>query len=120
MATLARSVVESMGFLSLSENVLISDRASFYNRSKISLGSNVRIVDFCTLSAGDGGIGIGSYVHIAMYSGLMGNVLIILEDFSGLSSRVSIYSSNDGYSGRFMTNPADPQKYTTFLKPLLL
>jgi acetyltransferase-like isoleucine patch superfamily enzyme len=35
-----------------------------------------------------------------------------MEDFSGLSSRVSIYSSNDDYSGNFLTNPTVPSEYT--------
>ena len=109
---LIRQEIENMEFASVGENVLISDRASFYNCGKISLGDNVRIDDFCILSAGKGGITIGSYVHIAAYSSLMGNALIKLEDFSGLSSRVSIYSSNDDYSGEYMTNPTVPTKYT--------
>lgn len=109
---LDRATVECMGFASVGENVFISGLASFYNCANISLGNNVRIDDFCVISAGEGGITIGSYVHIAVYSSLMGNALIKLEDYSGLSSRVSIYSSNDDYSGKYMTNPTVPQKYT--------
>lgn len=112
MATLDRETLEGMGFASVGENVVISDRASFYNCAKISLGNNVRIDDFCVLSAGEGGITIGSYVHVAVYSSLIGNALIKLEDFSGVSSRVSIFSSNDDYSGKYMTNPTVPSMYT--------
>ena len=72
MGMLTREHVEQMGFASIGENVLISDRASFYNPSKISLGSNVRIDDFCVFSAGLGGISIGNYIHIAVYSLLIG------------------------------------------------
>lgn len=35
-----------------------------------------------------------------------------MEDFSGLSSRVAVYSSSDDYSGRFMTNPTVPAEFT--------
>ena len=35
-----------------------------------------------------------------------------MADFSGLSSRVSIYSSSDDYSGATMTNPMVPREYT--------
>ncbi|MCE9680634.1 acyltransferase, partial [Shewanella sp. AS1] len=62
MAQLAREVIDSMGFATVGENVLISDRASFYNCPGISLGSNVRIDDFCVVSAGAGGIYIGNHV----------------------------------------------------------
>lgn len=115
MARLSRSDIESMGFASLGENVLISDRASFYNCSQISLGNNVRIDDFCVLSAGVGGIEIGNFVHIAVYSSLIGAGKITLSDFCNISSRVSIYSSSDDYSGAAMTNPMIPDTYTNVL-----
>jgi galactoside O-acetyltransferase len=34
-----------------------------------------------------------------------------MDDFSGLSSRVSIYSSSDDYSGKSLTNPTVADKY---------
>lgn len=112
MAMLSRQAVEQMGFASVGENVQISDRASFYGVSRISIGSNVRIDDFCVLAAGVGGIELGKYVHIAVGSSLIGARKITLSDFSGLSSRISIYSSSDDYSGATMTNPTVPSEYT--------
>jgi galactoside O-acetyltransferase len=104
--------LKKMGFKSIGKNVLISKKTSFYGASRISIGSNVRIDDFCVLSTGQGGIEIGNYVHIAVFSSLQGNAKITLEDFSGLSSRVSVYSSTDDYLGYFMTNPTLPEEYT--------
>lgn len=112
MAMLPHTVIESMGFASVGGNVQISDRASFYGASRIKIGHDVRIDDFCVLSAGDGGIEISNYVHIAVYSSLIGAGKISLSDFSGLSSRVSIYSSNDDYSGATLTNPMVPAEFT--------
>jgi dTDP-4-amino-4,6-dideoxy-D-glucose acyltransferase len=112
MAKLELSVIESMGFASVGKNVVISDKVSFYNCANISIGNNVRIDDFCVLSAGEGGIVIGNNVHIAVYSSLIGAGKITLADFSGLASRVSIYSSNDDYSGATMTNPTVPSEYS--------
>lgn len=112
MGTLSREIIENMGFASLGENVQISDRASFYNISKISLGNNVRIDDFCVISAGKGGISIGNNIHIAVFALMMGAGKITLSDFCNISSRVSIYSSNDDYSGSAMTNPTLPSQYT--------
>lgn len=112
MAMLSREAIEQMGFAGLGENVQISDKASFYGIGRISLGSNVRIDDFCVLAAGVGGIEIGSYVHIAVGSSLIGAGQITLSDFSNLSSRVAIYSSSDDYSGVTMTNPTVPSEYT--------
>jgi len=112
MAMLSREAIEALGFASVGENVQISDRASFYGANRIVLGSNIRIDDFCVLSAGAGGISIGDYVHIAIYSSLIGAGKISLSDFCNISSRVAIYSSNDDYSGAAMTNPTVPSQYT--------
>lgn len=112
MAMLSRETIEQMGFASVGNNALISDRASFYGLDRIALGSNVRIDDFCILSAGLGGIFIGDYVHIAVYSSLIGAGRITLSDFCNISSRVSIYASNDDYSGLTMSNPTVPSQYT--------
>lgn len=112
MTMLSRDAIEKMGFASVGENVQISDRASFYGTARIALGDNVRIDDFCVFSAGASGISIGSYVHVAVYSSLIGAGKITLSDFCNISSRVSIYSSNDDYSGATMTNPTVPSEYT--------
>lgn len=112
MAILNRFELEQMGFSSVGQNVLISDRASFYNCPNIVLGNNVRIDDFCVFSAGVGGITIGNYVHVAVYTALIGKAKITLSDYCNISSRVSIYSSSDDYSGATMTNPMVPARYT--------
>ena len=115
MALLERSVLEGMGFASLGSNLHISDRATFYGCANIALGSNVRIDDFCVLSAGSGGIDIGNHIHIAVFACLIGKGRITLADFSNISSRVSIYSSSDDFSGATMTNPTVPDRYKSVL-----
>lgn len=110
MAYLTQDQLQTMGFASLGNQVRISDKASFYNCARISLGDNVRIDDFCVVSAGAGGIEIGSYVHVAVYTSLIGAGKIVIADYANLSSRVSIYSSNDDYTGQTMTNPTVPDQ----------
>jgi acetyltransferase-like isoleucine patch superfamily enzyme len=112
MAMLSREAINLIGFASVGDYVQISDRASFYGVSRIALGNNVRIDDFCVLAAGLGGILIGNYVHIAVGSSLIGAGKITMSDFSGLSSHISIYSSSDDYTGATMTNPTVPEEYT--------
>lgn len=111
MAFLSRKALQKIGFASVGNDVYISDRASFYGVDRISIGNNVRIDDFCVLSAGAGGIEIGNYVHVAVATLLIGSGKILLRDFCNLSSRVSIYSSSDDYSGETMTNPMVPQEF---------
>lgn len=112
MATLDLGRLEAMGFASIGKNVLISDRASFHGCQNIKIGNNVRIDDFCVLSAGEGGIEIGNHIHVAIFTSLIGRGRITLSDFCNLSARVSIYSSSDDYSGATMTNPMVPSQFT--------
>jgi galactoside O-acetyltransferase len=101
--------LQELGLKSFGSNVYISRKASIYGADKIALGNHVRIDDFCILS---GNIRIGDYVHIAAYSALYGGTEgIIIEDYANLSSRVSVYSVSDDYSGVSMTNPMVPDKY---------
>jgi galactoside O-acetyltransferase len=111
MGFLSASQLLEIGFLSCGKNVLISDKASFYGASGIVIGDSVRIDDFCILSAGTGGIKVGNFVHIACYSSIIGRERISLGDFANVSSRVSIYSSSDDYSGMYLTNPMIPEEF---------
>lgn len=102
--------LKELGLKKFGENVLISRKCSIYGASNITIGSNVRIDDFCILS---GKIEIGDYVHIAagvfLFAGQYG---IVFKDFSGISSRSAIYATNDDYSGKYLTNPTVPSEYT--------
>ena len=111
MGVYSEQELSELGFASVGCNVRVSRLASFYGVSRITLGDHVRIDDFCVLSAGVGGIVIGRNVHIAVYSSLIGAQLIQIDDFANISSRVSIYSSSDDYSGQTMTNPTIDEQY---------
>jgi acetyltransferase-like isoleucine patch superfamily enzyme len=108
----AQEELDDLGFASLGRNVLLSRKASFYGRSRISIGSHSRIDDFCVLSAGDGGIAIGRHVHIGVMSTLIGRGRIELGDFCTVSGRVSIYSSTDDWSGASLMSPTVPTEFT--------
>lgn len=106
---ITRDELLQLGIKRLGNNVFISRKASLYGCSEMSFGSNVRIDDFCILS---GHIELGSFIHIAAYSALYGGSEgIFLADYSNISSRVSIYSISDDYSGNSMSNPMIPNKY---------
>ncbi len=104
--------LQTLGFKHIGKNVHLSTKASIYGIENIEIGNNVRIDDFCVISAGTGGIRLGNNIHIGVYSSLIGAGRIELNDFANISSKVAIYSSNDDYTGEFMTNPTVPAKYT--------
>ena len=99
----------TLGIKSFGRNVLISRKASIFNPELLNIGSNVRIDDFVILS---GNISIGSFVHIAPFSALFGKQKIEINNFAGISSRVSIYTESDDFVlGISLTNPTIPDKY---------
>lgn len=116
---LSREEIINLGFKSVGDNVLISRYARIYGASNMVLGNNVRIDDFTVIS---GKINIGNYVHIAAFGGFFaGNAEIIIGDYSGFSSRVTIYATSDDYSGKTMSNPMIPDKYKNVTnKPIII
>jgi len=112
MSFYSRDELGAIGFASFGEHVLVSRKASIYNAARISIGSHVRIDDFCVLSAGAGGFEFGNFIHLAVFSCLIGAGRISVGDYANFSSRVSIYSSNDDYSGAHLTNPMVPAELT--------
>lgn len=106
----------AIGFRSIGSDVRISRRASLYSPEKISLGNHVRIDDYCVISAGDGGVTFGSYIHLGVYTSIIGGGEVTLDDFANISSRVSIFSSNDDYSGLVMTGPMVPSEFTGIIR----
>lgn len=111
--------LKEFGFKQCGENVLISRKTSIYGAGNISIGDHARIDDFCFLS---GHITIGKHVHISAYTSLIaGDAGIILEDYTGVSSRSVIYAVTDDYSGAAMSNPTIPETYKKLYKgPVIL
>ena len=110
MSWLTNKELLEMGFGSLGRNLLLSSKGSYYNTKNIYLGDNVRIDDFCIISAGEGGIRIGRNVHISAFASVVGQAPIDFEDFSGISNKVAVFSSTDDFV-KGMTNPTIPDKF---------
>lgn len=98
-----------LGFKSIGRNCLISRNAQFYGVQNISIGDNVRIDDFCIVS---GNVSIGSNIHISAFVALYGSKGIIIEDYTGISSRSTIYSAMDDFSGNYLVGSIHPAEKT--------
>lgn len=109
MPFLSNDEIKKIGFKSYGTNVLISDKASIYSPETISIGSNVRIDDFCIIS---GAVTLGDYVHISAFSALYGKMGIEIGDFCGLSPRCTVFSASDDFSGEYMISPLVPMQFT--------
>jgi len=98
----------ALGCARLGDDVKIDRSVRIYGAARLEIGDHVRVDAYSVLSCGAEGIAIGSHVHLGVYVFLSGGARIEVQDFAGLSGRVSIYSSNDDYSGAALTGPTVP------------
>lgn len=105
----------SIGFERIGKEVTIWPLAKIVSAKSICIGDSVIIDDFVLIMGGQETI-IGSYVHIASFTSITGGGKFVMEDFSGLSSGVRIYTGNEDYSGASMTNPTVPYPYRVPLR----
>lgn len=101
------------GFKKLGQNIQIDKTCTIFGLENIEIGDNVRIDAYTSIIAAKGGsLRLGSHIHIGAYCLLSARGGVVLEDFSGLSQGVRIYSCTDDYSGQYLTNSTVPEKYT--------
>lgn len=113
--------LQKMGFRSVGCNVLVSSKSSIFGSENIDLGDNIRIDDFCVISAVGGSLSLEGYNHISSYCYINASGGVTLRAFSGLSSRCSLYSSSDTYDGTCLTNPTVPSEYSkVYSAPIVL
>lgn len=106
---LKREELEALGIRQFGESVFIGRHVILYHPERLILGDHVRIDDFTVIS---GSVQLGSYIHISQFCGLYGGEEgIVMEDFSGLSAKCSVYAVSDDYTGSSMTNPMVPAQY---------
>lgn len=106
---LSKKELEGLGLKSIGENVLIGRHVVIYTPEKLMIGNHVRIDDFTVIS---GNVMLNNYIHISQFCGIYGGEEgIVMEDFSGLSSKCSVYAVSDDYTGSSMTNPMVPIAY---------
>jgi galactoside O-acetyltransferase len=92
------------------EDVTIWPLAKLVAPENISIGDSVIIDDFVFLMGG-ARTRIGSFVHIAAFSLVAGGGEFVMEDFSGLSGGVRVYTGDEDYSGGCLTGPTVPPPY---------
>ena len=105
--------LNNFGFKAVGHNVRIEKKCTIIGLENITIGNNVKIDGYCTIvAARDGWLHLGSFIHIGAYSFLSAGAGIFMDDFSGLSQGVRIYSVTDDYSGNHLTNPTIPNAFT--------
>ena len=101
----------SLGIKSLGRNVNISRFARINNPSNIIIGNNVRIDDFCILSAGSEAFIIEDYIHISAGVYIYGQGGFHIKSYSNISGGVKIYTISDTFDGNYLIGPMVPIEY---------
>ena len=94
---LSQEELKKLGLKSFGEDVLIGRNVMIYAPEKLSIGNHVRIDDFTCIS---GNVTLKDYIHISQFCGIYGGEAgVVMEDFTGLSSKCSVYAVSDDYTG---------------------
>ena len=99
----------TLPFRYVGEDVIIYAKAQVIAPENVSIGDSVIIDDFVFLACKD--VRLGSFIHIASHTALAGGGELLMDDFSGLSGGVRVYTGNEDYLGGCLTNPAVPAPY---------
>jgi galactoside O-acetyltransferase len=94
----------------IGHDVKIWDNAKIPFPEKLSIGNRVIIDDFAFLIT-SAPSRIGDFVHIASFVLVTGGGEFVIEDFAAVSSFSAIFTGNDDYSGKSLTNPTVPLKF---------
>jgi galactoside O-acetyltransferase len=109
--------LRALGFKTVGSDVQVARNCTIVGLPNISIGSHVRIDGYTTIvAAGTGWLALGSYIHIGGGCHLSAGDGLVMEDFSGLSQGVRIYTRTDDYSGVCLTNPTVPERYTRIIR----
>ena len=114
--------LDSLGFKSLGKNVLISRYSRLYNTGNMVIGNNVRIDDFCMLSAStEKPFIIDDYIHISAQSCIYGTAGIHIKSFSNISVGAKVFTVSDSFCGNYLIGPTVPKEYRNVLEsPLII
>jgi acetyltransferase-like isoleucine patch superfamily enzyme len=104
----SKSELEALG-IKVGRNVLIHKSVLFFG-DNIQIGSNVRI-DCHSVITSSKQVLIGNNVHLGIGVCLLGTAGIVIEDFSGISAKCSLFTTSDDYSDGNLTNPTLPDEY---------
>lgn len=102
-----RNQVSRLPFAAVGSDVTVWARAQIIGAELISVGDRVIIDDFVLVLAA-APTTIGSFVHIAAATTVMGGGTFVMEDFSTLSGGVRVYTGTDDYLGGSMVNSTVP------------
>jgi galactoside O-acetyltransferase len=106
---LSRDELVNIGLAACGRHVFISKAAAITHPQRLSLGDFVRIDAYSLINSSDS-VTIGRNVHIGSSVTINAVAPITIGDFAGISSGTKIFTSDDDYSGDYLTGPTVPEE----------
>lgn len=111
MSFLTEEELQLLGCKSLGTDVRISRYARLYNAAQITIGSHVRVDDFCILSAGEAPFILEDHIHISAGVKIYGQYGFQMKSFSNISVDSRVFTQSDDFSGEAMIGPMVDLRY---------
>jgi galactoside O-acetyltransferase len=103
--------LKKMGIIVYGENIFISKFVNIYKPQNLILHDNIRIDDFTIISC-KGIVEIFNYVHISAQCFISCSTKITIDNYSAISVGTKLFGSCNDFSGKYLSNPTIPEKYT--------
>lgn len=100
--------LETLG-IKFGSNVQIHSSVLFFGNN-VTIGSDVRI-DCYSIITSENPVVLGNNIHLGAGFHLFGAAGVRIDDYCGLSSRCSIFTTSEDYSEGYMANPTIPEKF---------
>ena len=121
MSFLTEEELQLLGCKALGKDVRISRYARLYNAPQMTIGSHVRIDDFCILSAGEAPFILEDNIHISAGVKIYGQYGFHMKSFANISVDSKVFTQSDDFSGEAMIGPMVPIAYRkVYGAPLVL
>jgi acetyltransferase-like isoleucine patch superfamily enzyme len=111
--------LRKIGFKIVGNNVRVHETCNIPFPENIIFGNNIRIDAFCSVITPSKFFTIGNFVHIASHCVLSLGEGAIFQDFSSISSHVSIYSQSDDFNSGKLTNSLISEQFKSVNKSFI-
>jgi len=97
-----------VNFKSIGKDVLMFQMTKIINPEQVSIGDSVIIDDFVFMMVK---ATIGSFVHIAGMTCIVGNGEFVMGDFTSISWGCRVFTGNEDWHGNAINNPTVDEPY---------
>lgn len=108
---LSQRELSQLGLASCGRHVFVSRLATLAAPELLHIGDMVRIDAFTTIT-GSERVSIGHHVHLGSSVTINASAEVMIGNYSGISAGVKLFTTDDDYSGLYLTGPTVSTEYS--------